>query len=326
LATIVGIENTSGQEGPDGFASTELGDAGDINVHVTAFNGRSSHLVDIDICLSPFDFGFVILQEPPPTDGQEGDIGVENGVGRILWAGGGGLGTATFGYLSLKVTDKFESTNGNCSGDSLPVDDGEAEPMATWAILQDVGDGFFGTEIPTPTALVHSTSGAVTGGPGAYGLIPGPTDVSCETNSGDGNRVIARYDVNPSVGSETHIFVWQKRNAFPISNDPGSGCNRLGASFTGFLDCETEVEISTTLALPDEVNVINPANLNGIGQCTNAGLFRGVLRFAMPDTGFVWSHISQADANFRMNFLGYNLDCNRFIVDQFSSGDCENLR
>jgi hypothetical protein len=320
LATIIGLENTSGQEGPDGPPSTDLGFAGDILIHVTAFSNRSTHLVDDAICLSPFDFGFVILQEPRITEAQEADIQFEEDKGIIFSREAGDLGTSTFGYVSLKVAGKFGSTNGSCSGSDTPTtySGGESEPLAAWTILQDVGDGFFGTEIPTPTALVNDVTGAVRGGLGAFGLIPGPTQITADTggvgcsDSGDGNRVFARYDVNPSNGSETSIVVWQRRNQFNVSGDPGAGCNRLGTQIA-FLDCETEQEVSTSLSLPDEVNLINPANLNGISQCTNDGLFRGVLRFTMPDTGFLWSHLSQEDANFRMNFLGINMDCNWFI-------------
>jgi hypothetical protein len=332
LATIIGIENTSGQSGPT-VGSTSEGDAADVAIHVTVFNHRSSHLFDDTLCLSPFDFGYIILQKPSPSNKQLDDLRAGKSI--ILSRDDGDLGSADHGYVSLKALAKFSSTNGSCKSDSDTVDydslNAPAEPLAVWTIVQDVGAGFFGTEVPVATALVDDSSGKVTGGLGAFGLIPGPTSITADpsglacSDSGDGSTVIARFDVNPNVGSETSIFVWLRRNLFNVSGDPAAGCNRNAATLIGFLDCETEKEISTTVSLPDEVNVINPADLNGIAQCSRNGLFRGVLRFEMPDTGFLWSHITQEDAHFRMNFLGYNLDCNTFLSEWFSSGNCSGL-
>jgi hypothetical protein len=338
LATIIGIENTSGQEGPSGPATDPPieGSAGDIAVHIAIFSNRSGHLVNDTLCLSPFDFGFIILQEPSPSDDQLDGLRPFKSV--IFSRDDGDLGSATFGYLSLKVAAKFKSVNGTCTGNAIVFDfagafdpEHAAEPMATWAILQDVGDGFFATEIPTPTALVNNDTGQVTGGIGAFGLIPGPSNivgdpggVGC-TDDNNGNRVIARFDVNEDIGSQTTIFVWLRRNQFNVSGDPAAGCGRRGvngSSNIAFIDCETEREVSTTLFLPDEVNLVDPANLNGIATCTRNGLFRGVLRFKMPDTGFLWSHISQDAQHYRENFLGYNMDCNWFISDFFEPGTC----
>jgi hypothetical protein len=327
LATIVGIENTSGQEGPEGGAGLEMGLAGDVSVHVTVFSTRSLHIFNADLCLSPFDFGFVVLQEDAPSDDQLDSLRDDAQI--IIFGGAGGLGGNTQGYLSLKAT-KHATTNGTCKSDKFNDEDytssftiGAAEPIAAWTILQDIGDGFFATEVPVATALVSSSTGAVTGGTGAFGLIPGPFDSNNDgklTDESDlGNRVIARFDVNPTVGSDTTIFVWLRRNAFVQANDAGSGINRGGAALTAFLDCEEEEEFSTTIFLPDEVNLIQPETLSGISQCTNNELFRGVLRFRLPDTGFLWSHISQDGQHFRENFLGYNLDCNWFIGSLFGA-------
>jgi hypothetical protein len=79
------------------------------------------------------------------------------------------------------------------------------------------------------------------------------------------------------------------------------------------LDCEDEVEFSVRISIPNEVNVIDPGKLSGVSGCGFLGQFRGVLRFTMPNTGFLWSHISQQGAHFKENFPGYNLDDNDFI-------------
>ena len=130
---------------------------------------------------------------------------------------------------------------------------------------------------------------------GAVGCL-NKTDSRCRGLIPKGNTVIARYDVNDSVGSESLIFVWL--------TDTGTK--------SAYLQCADELQISTTIK-HKKVNVIDPATLGGIGQCVQAGQSRGVLRFVMPGTGFLWSHISQQGQNFRMNFMGYNLDVNPFI-------------
>ena len=191
----------------------------------------------------------------------------------------------TEGYVTFKATEIFDSKDGSCT-----VTTTACPELATWAILQDVGSGFFGTEIPMPTANIDSTTGAVSGGPGALGLIA------------QDNTVIARFDVNPSFDMDTDIFVWLNSNGTLVAG------GNFVRNVSGYLQCEDELQISTTIPLPFEVNVIDPSTLGGIGQCTQAGQFRGVLRFVMPDNGFLWSHIAQEGQNFRENFLGYNLD------------------
>jgi hypothetical protein len=60
--------------------------------------------------------------------------------------------------------------------------------------------------------------------------------------------------------------------------------------------------------------------LAGMAQCNALGQYRGVLEFLMPDTGQVWSHISQEGEHFRENFLGYNADCNDFVEGHYEEG------
>src|SRR5262249_29665270 len=112
------------------------------------------------------------------------------------------------------------------------------------------------------------------------------------------------------VLSHTDIFVWLAHNngAVPAS-----------------LICEDQRAVSTIINLPNEVNIIDPAKLSGIAQCVAPdpviGLpqYRGVLLFNLPETGFLWSNISQEGLHFRENFLGYNLECNTFIDPECES-------
>jgi hypothetical protein len=280
-------------------------------IHVTVFDVDSNEIINFDKCYSPFDFGYIVLQAGPITAEQQDDLdfptgpnATRNNKSTVL------TGVGTTGYVSIRATRIFGSQNGTCGSEdpfSVSVDIPDPQdlvvsgypyplslPLATWAIVVDIGAGFFGTEIPTATARVSPFDGVVSGGIGAFGLIPA------------GNEVISRYDVNPAQDENTLIFVW-------LAHPDGV--------FTGWLDCEDELEVSTPVPLLDEVNVLelnshlpNTSTFKGpLSFCINEGQYRGVLRFTMPDTGFLWSHITQENAHFRENFLGYNLQNNGFI-------------
>ena len=61
LATIIGIENVSSS------GSGVVANANYIFVHIVIFNTGSKEQFDLTLCLSPYDFGFVILQEDPAS-------------------------------------------------------------------------------------------------------------------------------------------------------------------------------------------------------------------------------------------------------------------
>ena len=333
-ATIIGITSTEGNKlGPNVGIGPDPD--GDLLVHVTIFNRRSVEFFDRDICLSPSDFGFVVLQQNPPNASQNAELAKRGSKALIVSVNGDGIPNE--GYVTIVEVAEFKSHNGSCSSgleDSIEfppsvytlINHYNEEHLATWAILADVGQGFFATEIPTLTAIIDPDFGIVHGGPGAYGLIPGPPldsagcanpfdEFPCVTGNSEnshGSTVIARFDVNPAVDSHSEIFIWLKRNAFTVAGDPGSGVQR-SPSVIAFLDCEDEFRVSTPLNLPDEVNIIDPDTQPGIGQCKSLGQYRGNLLFDMPDTGFLWSQITQESAHFRQNYIGYNLGDNDFI-------------
>jgi len=312
LSTLIGIENLEEDK------AVEFSEGEDIQVHVTVFTTRSVELLNFELCLSPFDFGFLVLQKADPTKNPaevaefnhpivtSSHITTRGLQPKVKFLSLDNGDIPAEGYVTLRATKEFFTHDGTCGqgfNDEVEEDipDGVSEPLATWAILLDVGSGFFATEIPTPTANVlgvgllgdtqfpGSAKGAALGGPGAYGLIP------------ELNNVIARFDVDPSVGSHTDIFVWLANN------------HSFAAAWPATLECEDELAISTIIDLSHEVNIIDPDTLSGIGLCKADKQFRGVLHFFMPDTGFLWSHINQNASHFRENFLGYNLECNPFI-------------
>lgn len=316
--TAIGIENTIGNDGPDGAEldipvgpTTVHINGGDVSVHITVFDRDSNEIVNFDKCYSPFSFGYVIIQQGAITASQQADLDFPTGPNATREDKSEVVTVpVTEGYVSIRATRVFGTSNGTCAseaqfGVSADIPDAYdllefggplSLPLATWAIVQDVGLGFFATEIPTATARVDPDNGVVSGGIGAFGLIP------------QGNEVIARYDAASFNDSVTHIFVWMVDN---------------NNSTSGFLDCEDELEISTPIPLPDEIQRLvlsgssdtptSGALATALNQCQQDGQHRGVLRLTMPDTGFIWSHITQESAHFRMNFLGYNLQNNVFI-------------
>ncbi len=303
LATIIGLENLE----QDATLEGEFGE--DIAVHVTVRTTRSGEVLNFDLCLSPLDFGFIVLQQEVPTATQQSELTGSLGrfhKARVLSVKGDGIPPE--GYVTLRATAQFKHSSASehlCDPVNVSDEPGEfvpgaPEPLATWAILQDVGTGFFATEIPTPTAIVDPGSGVASGGVGAFGLIPA------------GNQVLTRFDVNPQVGSQTtEIFVWLRHNASIIADDFDTLIRP--AAVSAFVDCEDELELSQTILMQHQVNVIDPDKLPGIFQCKSLAQYRGVLRFTLPDTGFLWSQISQEGSHFRETFLGYNLENNGFI-------------
>jgi hypothetical protein len=338
--TIIGVENTLGNDGPNnaevdipvGPTTVHIG-GGDVRVHFHIFDVRSNEILNFNKCYSPFDFGYVVLQKGAVSAAQNADLDFPTGPNATR-RNKSAVVTLSVpeGYVSIRARRVFATSNGTCGSESqftvsadipdsqdlvlfalandLPISTfGPLSlPLATWAIIVDIGTGFFATEIPTATARVHIDDGDVEGGIGAFGLIP------------EGNEVIARYDANPNVLSITRVFTW-----FESNNN----------STSGFLDCEDELEISTPIPLPNEAGffVLSGSSLtpthsavaNALAVCANANVnqYRGVVRFTMPETGFIWSHITQENGHFRENYLGYNLHNNVFVdcADGFQDFD-----
>ncbi len=305
LATIIGIENTAG------LSWLTDGDGEFMLVHVVVFTPESVEETDFNLCLSEHDFGFIVLQKPEPNATQLGELADRGQKVAILSLDKNDF-TSDIGYVTLSAVAATES---DCSD----ADPASPHPyMYVWTILQDVGSGFFATEVPSPAANVSTDDGSI-------------SDPSCEVAS-DGSvgsaddcllaandRVGARYDVNPDIEAATEIIVWLNSNAGQDGERCDSGASDLAESLCsvsgGVCKCpamlrgEDEGAISTTIPLPDEVNVIDPDALTGINQLklTDPPQYRGVLEFNLPaDVGFLFSFVSQAGQNFRETFLGYD--------------------
>ena len=130
-------------------------------------------------------------------------------------------------------------------------------------------------------------------------------------------NAIARYD----IGDDTMIYVWL-----------GKGMDAADAKPTEkrMLDVVVKCEDGTVQMAPDRDGVLNqPIKIPAPGMLTmidpmsmeksmgEIGMYtdkcdgnRGVLRITMPDNshaGMVFSHISQMEGHYRMNFPGYSM-------------------
>ena len=216
---------------------------------------------------------------------------------------------------------------------------------AAWSIIQDVGDGFFGTEVPTTTISMESNLGTDTtagtpddGDPevacyiepttatatsatnvtGAFmmsrcGLIPersvmGDLDAVTTTLN---TTVTARYDRE----ADTMIYVWLAAGGDTESTRP-SARRRLQANVicedgTRVRDPDQDgVDRAINIPAPGVLTMVD-ASSGDLSEFTNmCEGTRGMLEFMMPDgsrAGMVFSHVSQANSHYRMNFTGYSM-------------------
>src|SRR5713101_1432534 len=153
LATIIGIENLEEDK------AVELTEGEDITVHVTVFDKSSFEVVNFELCLSPFDFGFVVLEKGDPALDplQQAELNkvittsshttTRGKQPKVKFLSFDNLDSPAEGYVTLRATKEWFTTDGTCGqGFSNEVEeeipDGVSEPLATWAILLDVGSGF----------------------------------------------------------------------------------------------------------------------------------------------------------------------------------------
>ena len=216
--------------------------------------------------------------------------------------------------------------------------------IAAWTIVQDVGDGFFGTEVPTMTITMMADNPATVDVdesmmPNCYnpadgtpanefnkdmcGLIPErhnnarpDTDVATDivqrtAATTVAANALARYD----AGDESMIYVWLAAGA-DMASTPPSARRMLMAQVMcedGTVVMDADVDGNPTPILipaPTPLTMIDPTG-GALGEFTDmcAG-DRGVVQITMPDkshAGMVFSHITQMMGHYRMNFAGYSM-------------------
>ena len=296
LATIIGVQLFAA---PDEIADPDLKQDKhlvDVSVYPnTGPDAKGMPMASGTLCLDPHGFGVVVLQ------GEEGES--TDTELRISTYGMMNEGYVVVQYYAAKIGCAISRLDPPDTTPNPQVDDDGARTafeavneFATWAVLQDVGDGAFGTEIPSATVTMESNdtgrptvaasdqslvspvvadntitcTDSVDGGT-AYsqtavcGLEKWPVTATTDVNrDGDSDwrdtvgKVAVRFDVNEMNGSESTIYIW-----VPTS-DVGRAVAR-GPSSAVIL-CEHEGpamarDVTAMVGLPDMVNVINPLDL-----------------------------------------------------------------
>ena len=373
--TAIGIQNLS--KGMADETATKDADGDPTNnlterflVDVTVYDERGTNMEAAagTVCLEADAFGSVTLMMG--MDEEPMVMGSNTSMVTIY------LPDMSMGYaeLTMDTTNRYKDCGGRLpitdtaggDPDATPPDDNNVkgeEKIATWAILQDIGTGFFGTEIPTASirrnpnadrSMMHLACRSVTGDAEANGapagifntagpfnsmrcgLIPDEFDkdsvvsaTSPRTASDPLTMVAARFDITESNGSMSDIFIWLDT---ALVKDPNSRLD-IGTYIAATVYCEDgedqlapdggdageELDL-LLIQTNNKVTIIDPADhpmVNGnLGDFTSKCMDedgmggRGVLRFNMPEGslgGMVWTHISQMDSHYRMNFLAHSI-------------------
>lgn len=392
--TAIGIQNLSkgmadetAEKAADGDPTNNITERFLVDVMVYDASGVAMAAAAATVCLEADAFGSVVFmmgEETMVMGSSTSEVTIylpdmSMGYAELLMDNDMGADDTTSRYRDcggrIPVTD--------VAGDTEADDDnvkGE-EKMAAWGILQDVGTGFFGTEIPTASIrrmldprdsrISHLACRPVTGAAdnggifvdttgngtadtgvantaglfesGRCGIIPDqfdtfPTldttvDPSVATAAANPTTMVAaRFDITEANDSMSDIFVWLDT---ALVKDPNSPLD-IGTFIAATVYCEDgedqlapdgndageELDL-LLIQTNSKVTMIDPADhplANGpgmnlgdfTGECMDADGMggRGVLRFSMPSGsqgGMVWTHISQMDSHYRMNFLANSL-------------------
>ena len=328
LATIIGIQNMSG-----------TGDAVILEVAVHDMAGALQ--ATGELCLAENQFGYAVLKEEMMMDdgmmmdemmvtlmlgvGDQtatvtGMPGSEMMTGAPSRAGssvetmpGEGSMIGANGFVVIRETFTVVNSTGMMDACDQPSDATDDEvtatdvpDFATWAILQDIGEGsFFGTEVPSVTVNVTNRAGA-DGDPDtdadndADGIdcsAAGECEGAIDSTAAD-RMATVRFDNNMMNDSMSMIYVWLDS---AVGFDAGTGM-RTERNLNATVHCEgAAMPMMMELAAPDQVNMISGSMLD----CDARGVAVITLDTANHDAGVVWSHIAQMGGGFRMNFAGY---------------------
>ena len=160
LATIIGVQLFAA---PDEIANPDLKQDKhlvDVSVYPnTGPDARGMPMASGTLCLDPHGFGVVVLQ------GEEGES--TDTELRISTYGMMNEGYVVVQYYAAKIGCAISRLDPPDTTPNPQVDDNGARTtfeavneFATWAVLQDVGDGAFGTEIPSATVAMETASQA----------------------------------------------------------------------------------------------------------------------------------------------------------------------
>jgi hypothetical protein len=328
-ATLIGFENTN--------LNVEAGVApasAAIYVHLEVFDVESNPIFSKTMCLTQGDFGYVVLQEKDLTDAQKADKVTRCGPDsphpnpdptcKVTVLSQEVNGIPSQGYVTLAArlagidtTNEGDLESRTCAMGVDPESLSDTHALYAWAVIQDVSNGFFATEIPVPSAGVNYLTGSpfdnepcgITAGKKSQdgdGSVPAGTACLFDTSvNGTGvyglisgeRRVGFRYDCNPENDSVSTAIIWSQNN--------------LGLTLPIIARGEDEGCFDGSIPIPVEVNVIDACNLVPVRALTNsANEYRGAVEFMTPGTAdvdgyFLFSLISQAGQHFVMTQLPY---------------------
>ena len=340
-----------------------------IMVNVYDKMGMMMDDASVTLCLAEHQFGYVVLQG-------SSDTMTDNMQGAVLSVMDEEI--PEYGYVKVMAeTRKFTGCGATAPNTLEKVDDGDnnadvdaADTMiSTWAIIQDTGTGFFGTEVLSATFSNSMSPGDSTVTPpvpmgdaqlacysseevaataetnpdgtasnvnGDFdmtrcGLIPerhdnsrsvaGVLDTTTSVADEDARagaaaatpraNAFARYD----IGDESMVYVWLAE---------GMDTDKTMASKRRMLEVVVKCEDGTVMMDEDIDGVMKPFQVAAPGMLTmidptmgDLGMAtmdcdgdRGVLKITMPDkstAGMVFTHITQMEGHYRMNFPGYSI-------------------
>ena len=178
---------TSASELATATAAANADDAQNLIVTAMAYGPSGKMQAATDICLAPGAFGYFVIGKMA--------MDMEMGANGAMLSMADGIGTdgtmetknddgttttgpnhVYNGYVTLVASDRVKFCDGRRTPSDEPVkitfpnsDDTSnanseigqiANPaIAAWTIVQDIGDGFFGVEVPTPTVTMNRGEG-----------------------------------------------------------------------------------------------------------------------------------------------------------------------
>ncbi len=231
LATLIGVQHVGTQT------------TGVSIINVTVHDPDGGVAAGGYICLDDNEFGYVVLQNAtPPLDE---DFGIYFSVARDAIDRTGFVGLAYAGMRN-SCSDGAGTTQGTARTADFA--------MVAWAVLQDVGNGFFATEVPVVQVgwEVPQTVGSL-----AMGLQPYCYLNTDTTRARDYSDSAFNSDKTACADPSTHTFV--ASGSYCYSNTPPSATagltrarvdTQLNAAGTGCDDEFTHTFVPANTTLP----------------------------------------------------------------------------
>lgn len=325
-------------------------------VDVNVYDAMGMMMGSASLCLAENQFGYVILQGPAMQDWQA-DLGHRSAILSSMEGDIPAYGWAKVIAEDMKYTScDPEGRTGLTGvlqaghGDTDVTNDvytGTNSMVAAWTIIQDVGDGFFGTEVPVSSIRLSQNQGEDTtagtaddGDPepacfttpadsdgdtaamteGAFvmancGLIPERATRGVDGALADPTTVNAMITARYDAGDESMVYLWLAAGQDTDDTLP-SGRRTVDVTVTcedGSVMMASDIDGNmgpAKVAAPGKLTMINPT-MGAVGELTDmcAG-DRGVLNIRMPNgsrVGAAFTHITQMMGHYRMNFPAYSM-------------------